>query len=48
VEGKDKTAWAAFAKALEEHHGNAQTITELSIDMSVAVTRQDKRVKSGQ
>jgi len=36
VEGKDKAVWAAFAKALEEHHGRAQAITELSMDMSVA------------
>ncbi len=36
VEGKDKSVWESFAKALEEHNGHLRAITELSMDMSPA------------
>jgi len=48
VEGKDKRVWAAFAKALEEHHGRAQAITKLSMEMSVAYIAGAKESISSQ
>lgn len=36
VEGKDAGAWEKFAADLARHHGNAHTITEVSMDMSAA------------
>jgi len=36
VEGRDKSVWEAFAKALEEHNGHPRAIREISMDMSPA------------
>ena len=36
VEGKDKSVWEKFVRALGEHNGHHRAITELSMDMSPA------------
>jgi transposase len=36
VEGKDKSVWEKFVKALGEHNGHNRAITEISMDMSPA------------
>jgi len=36
VPGKDKRVWEQFAQALEEHHSQARTVSEISMDMSKA------------
>jgi len=36
TEGKDKETWRAFVEALEKHNGHRHSITQVSMDMSVA------------
>jgi transposase len=36
TQGKDKSVWEKFVRALEEHNGHRRAITEVSIDMSGA------------
>jgi transposase len=36
VPGKDKSVWEQFVRELKAHHGHPKTISEVSIDMSVA------------
>ena len=36
VKGKDKSAWEAFARNLEQHHGHPRQVREVSMDMSPA------------
>jgi transposase len=36
TEGKDKATWIAFVAALEKHNGHRHSITQVSMDMSLA------------
>ena len=47
VEGRDKSVWNEFAKALEEHNGHPRAIREISMDMSPAyISGADENIGS--